>query len=218
MCLPAYFSGKYWCLITSENQRARFPSFVLIVFRDSASYCKKNVFCLTLMEPVKARARWWPSACLKSVIGLRRLEKTLKFLRCIHVIDLVLKYGSDINEGNWLQLLFYFIVLMGIVASAIGLSFFSYVSGFRLKFFRIALLRKRLQLDSKSDDHEWIDFWVFCLKMDSFVDFISVWTKICKNCSIVILFWRHQFFSMFSLMCILVCSLEMLVLFSHRIL
>ena len=29
--------------------------------------------------------------------------------------------------------------------------FFSCVSGFRLKFSRIALLRKRLQLDSKSD-------------------------------------------------------------------
>ena len=73
------------------------------------------------------------------------------FLRCIDVIGLVLNYGSYINEGNWLQLLFYLIVLMGIVASVIGLSFFSYVSGFRLKFSSIALLRKRLQLDSKSD-------------------------------------------------------------------
>ena len=63
----------------------------------------------------------------------------------------MLKYGSDINEGNWLQLVFYLIVLMGTVASVIGMSFFSCVSGFRLKFFRIALLRKRLQLDSKSD-------------------------------------------------------------------
>ena len=73
------------------------------------------------------------------------------FLRCIHVICLVLNYGSDINEGNWLQLLFYFIVLMGTVASVIGMSFFSCVSGFRLKFSRTALLRKRLQLDSISD-------------------------------------------------------------------
>ena len=44
-----------------------------------------------------------------------------------------------------------FFVLMGTVASVIGMSFFSCVSGFRLKFSRIALLRKRLQLDSKSD-------------------------------------------------------------------
>ena len=49
------------------------------------------------------------------------------FLRCIHVIGLVLIYGSDINEGNWLQLLFYFIVFMGTVASVIGMNFFSAV-------------------------------------------------------------------------------------------
>ena len=60
-----------------------------------------------LMEHVNAPARWWLCARLKSVSGLRRLEKFLNFLRCIHVFDLVLKYGSDINEGNWLQLLFY---------------------------------------------------------------------------------------------------------------
>ena len=65
-----------------------------------------------LMEPVNEPARWWSCACLKCVSGLRRLGKTLNFLRCIHVIDLVLKYGSDINEGNWLQLFSYFIVLM----------------------------------------------------------------------------------------------------------
>ena len=105
-----------------------------------------------LMELVIAPARWWPCACLKYVSGLRRLEKTLNFLRCIHVIDLVLKYDSDINAENWSQLLFYLIVLMGTVASVIGMSFFlTCVSGFRLKFSRIALLRKRLQLDAKSD-------------------------------------------------------------------
>ena len=87
-----------------------------------------------LLEPVNAPARWWPCACLKCVSGLRRLEKTMKFLRCINVIDLVLKYGSDINEGNWLQLLFYFIVLMGLVTAVIGMSVFSCVSSFRVKF------------------------------------------------------------------------------------
>ena len=92
-----------------------------------------------------------PCSCLKCVCGLRRLEKTLNFLRCIHVLDTVLKYCSDINEGNWLQLLFYFIVSIGMVASVIGISFFCYISGFRLKFPPIAFWRKRLQLDSKSD-------------------------------------------------------------------
>ena len=61
-------------------------------------------------------------------------------------------------------------------------------------------------------------FWDFWWKMGSFVDFISVWTQICKNCSIVVLFWPHQIFSMFSLRGVLVCSLKMLVLFRHRIL
>ena len=57
-----------------------------------------------------------------------KTRKSSNFLRCIHVIDLVLKYGSDINEGNWLQFLFYFIVLMGIVASVIGMSFYELCS------------------------------------------------------------------------------------------
>ena len=74
-----------------------------------------------------APAHRCPCACLKCVSGLRRLEETLKFLRCIHVIDLVLKYGSDINGGNWFQFLFYFNLLIGIVASVIGMTFFSAV-------------------------------------------------------------------------------------------
>ena len=91
------------------------------------------------MEPVNAPARWWHCAGLKCVSGLRRLEKTLKFLRCKHVIDLVRKKGSDIKERNLIQLLFHFIVLMGIVASVIGMKFFSCVSCFRLNYSRIAL-------------------------------------------------------------------------------
>ena len=79
------------------------------------------------MEPRNAPARWWLSACLKCISGWRRLEKTLNFLRCIHVFDLVLKSGSDINEGNWLQVLFYFIVLMAIVTAVNGIRFFSAV-------------------------------------------------------------------------------------------
>ena len=111
----------------SEKQIVCFPSFAITVFWRTTSYTVMFVFWKMLMEPVNSFARWWPCACLKCVSGLRRLEKTLNFLRSIHVIDLVLKDGSDINEGNWLQLLFYFIVLIGIVASVIGMSFFSAV-------------------------------------------------------------------------------------------
>ena len=92
-----------------------------------------------LMELVNALARCWPCACLQFVSGPRELDKTLTFLSCIPVIDLVLKYGSDTNEGKWLQLLFYFIVLMDIVASGKGLKTFSYFSDFRLKSSRTAL-------------------------------------------------------------------------------
>ena len=101
-----------------------FSKFCVSVFWDSNSYTVIIVFWMTLMEPLNASACWWPCAGLKCVSGLRRLEKTLNFLRCIHVIDLVLKYDSDINEENWLQLLCHFIVLMGIVASVIGMIFF----------------------------------------------------------------------------------------------
>ena len=61
-------------------------------------------------------------------------------------------------------------------------------------------------------------FWGFYWKMASVPDFRSVWSKICKECSIVILFWRYKISSMFSLRVILVCSLKMLLLFSRRIL
>ena len=137
------------------------------------------------MEPVNELARWWSCACLQCVSGLRGLEKkNLTFLRRKHVIDLVPKYGSGISEENWLQLLFYFNALISTVASALVLSFFSRVSGFRLKFPRIALLRKRLQLESKKDLSRNGLILRFLWKMASFVDFISVWTEICKNCAI----------------------------------
>ena len=55
-------------------------------------YCNNCAFKM-LMELVDAPARWWPCACLTCVSCLRRLEKNFFFLRCIHVFDLVLKYG-----------------------------------------------------------------------------------------------------------------------------
>ena len=72
-----------------------------------------------------------PEMCLSPA----KARKSLNFLRCIYVTDLVLKYGSDINEGNWLQLLFYFIVLMGIVASIIGMSFWELCFRFTIEVF-----------------------------------------------------------------------------------
>ena len=126
-------------LITSENQIVCFPSSVLTVFWCYAWYTVLIVFWKMLIEPVNAPSRWWHCACLKCVSGLRRLEKTLNFLRCIHVIDLVLKYGWH----KWRKLVTASILphcIDGCVASDIGMSFFSYVSGFRLKFFSYCTL------------------------------------------------------------------------------
>ena len=148
---------------------------MLTVFWCSTSNTVIVVLWKMLMKPVNALARWWPCACLNCVCDQWRLEETLNFLRCIHVFDRVLKCGSDINEGKWLQLIFYKIVLVGINACVIGMSFFSCVSCFRLKFSRIALWLKRMQLDSKWFHHEWIDFGVF-LENECFL-----WPNICMD-------------------------------------
>ena len=94
-----------------------------------------------------------------------------------------------------------------VLASFLWLSFFICGSGFRLKFFRIALLLKRLHFNSKIDLSTTgliLEFW---LKYGFSVDFRSIWTEICKNCSSLALFWRHQVFSISSSRGILVCSL-----------
>ena len=174
--------------MTSGNQIVCIPSFVLTVFWWSTSYTVIIVLWKKLMEPVSAPARWWPWACRKCVSGLRRMERTLNFLRCIHVIDSVLKYGSDINEGNWLQLLFCLIVLFGMVASVIGISLFSYVSGCGSKFSRIALLRKRLQLDSKVIWPRMDWFWGFLLEKGFFRQF-----HICIDWNLQELFSCYSF-------------------------
>ena len=58
------------------------------------------------------------------ILAYEEQKKNFKFSRCILVFDMVLKYGSDINERNWLQLLFYFILLIGIITAVIEIRFF----------------------------------------------------------------------------------------------
>ena len=147
---------------------------------NGACWCTCSLVALRVPEMCFSPAKTW---------------KNLKFLRCIHVFDLVLKYCSDINEGNWLDLLFLLPCIDGFSCLGSWIVFFICASGFRLKFSRIALLRKRLQLDSKTDLITIGLIFFFCCYMPRFVDFISAWTKICKNCSNIILFWRHQIFS-----------------------
>ena len=114
---------------------------------------------MILMEPVNAPARWWPCACLTCVSGLRRLGRIFIFLRCIHVFDLVLKYGSDIHEVNWLQLLLFFLVFMGMVTAVIGFWFFFM---FSIEVFSYCTLTETFAIGfQKLFNHEWIDFGFF---------------------------------------------------------
>ena len=122
LCFLWSIGKTLWLLM--KNKQSKFQ-FVLPVFWDSTSYSVIIQFWMILMKPDDALAHRWPCEFLICVSGLRRLERNLNNLRCIHVFDLVLKYGSDRNEGNWLQLLFYFFVLVCIVASVIGTTFFS---------------------------------------------------------------------------------------------
>ena len=120
---------------------------------------------MMLMEPVDPSARWWPWACLTDVIGLRKREKNFEFSRCIHVFDPVLKSGSDINEGNWLQLLFHFIVLMGLVASIIRMKFYMLCFMFQIEVFSYCTLTETYGIGfQKRFDHEGIDFGFFVEK------------------------------------------------------
>ena len=56
----------------------------------------------------------------KWVCVLQRLEKISFFFRCLNVMDVVLKCFSDKFEGNWIQLLFYYLVLVNVAASFSG--------------------------------------------------------------------------------------------------
>ena len=138
-----------------------------------------------LMECVIAPAHWWRCTRPKCVSGLRRLEKTLNFLRCTHVIDLVLKYGSDINERNWLQLHFYFILFISIAApviGVIGMSFFQLCLRFKIEGCSFCTFTQTFAIwFQKRFDNECVDFWAFCYKTASFLDVTSVWTESSKN-------------------------------------
>ena len=143
-----------------------------------------------------------------------RTRKNLNFLRCLHVFDLVLKYCSEINEGNWLQLLFYFIVLMRIVASVIGMSFLSYI--FPVLAWSFLALQCHGNVCNWNPKLIWPRlrfFWSFLLEYASFRRF-----HFCIDWNLHELlsgyfFWRDQSISIVSLRSILVCFLQMIVRF-----
>ena len=196
-----------------------FSKFCVNCFWCTTSYTVIFVLWKILTEPVNAQARWWPCAWLKCVSGPRRLEENFEFFE-VHAYHW--PGAQTWFRHKWRKLITASLLIPCIDwygCPVIGMSFFQLCFMFYIEVFSYCTLTETYAIGlHKWFDHEWIDFGFFCWEMAYFVDFISVWTEICKNCSIVFLFWRHQIFSMFCLRGILVCSLKMLVLFSHRIL
>ena len=89
---------------SSENHIDRFPRFsyvnYLLIFY--SVYCKSCSF--------KNNNRVFYCNCSSVApllpeffLWLAETRKNLKILSCIHISDVVLKYCSDIKEGNWLH-------------------------------------------------------------------------------------------------------------------
>ena len=84
---------------------------------------------------------------------------------------------------------------MGVLASVFKMSFSILCFRFQIEVFSYCTLTETFAIGfQKGFDHEGIDFDVFCSKMASFVDFITLRTEICKNCWNVILFDNIEFF------------------------
>ena len=155
-------------MISSENQTVRFRSFVVTVFWNSTSYTVIIVFWMN--DVIGA------CYCTCSLVALRvpevcfwpaKTRKNLNFSRCIHVFDLVLEYCSDLNERNWQQLLFYFIVLM---ASCLG-----YWIGFLSSVFWVSDWRF-LVLHFRGNVCKWIPNMIWS-QMDWFLFFLLLYAS-----------------------------------------
>ena len=219
--LPVWLSRKLWRRIFHYFWKPISPFSMFCVnclLRFYFLYCVSFVlndnnadgWCNCSLVALNVPKNWfWPA----------NTRKNWNFLKCLPVFDLVVENCSDINGGNWLQLLFHFIVLMGVVSSVIGMSFFFLCFRFLFEVFSFCTFTETFAIGFQNWlDHKWIDFDFFQWNMAFFVDFLSVWTDICNNCSNLFPFWRDQIFSKVSFTGILVCSLKMLVLFSRWIL
>ena len=129
---------------------------------------------------------FWPAKTMKN----------LKFLRCSHVFELVLKCCSHLNKGRWLKISFYPILLVNESALFIEVVFFNFVSHYKFSFNRFSVLRKRFQMESKNDLITYgMILHLFGRYLLPFVTFITAWTEICRNCSSAIVFWQYRFFA-----------------------
>ena len=143
-----------------------------------------------------------------------KARKHLNILRCIQVLDLVLKCYSDKKEVILIS--FFYLQCVDdqscIINSKWILSFLCQVLDWNCLLWQFygkvcAWIPEPVWLRM-----DWLG--VFLLKCASTV-IISAWTRIFKNCSSVSLFWRHEIFPIVNSSGILVCSLIVLLFFSQ---
>ena len=150
-------------------------------------------------------------------ICFTKTRKNLTFWRCIEVLDLVLKCCSDVNEGSWILFSFSSDCWSIKFASLIEMRFSVRWVRSLSEIFSYCTFSELFAIGIQNwIDHEKIDFWVFCLLVPRFFVVISARTKICKICSIVYLFRRHEIFTVISLRGHLVCFLVVPLSFNRR--
>ena len=121
------------------------------LFWCSSPFTAAVVLWRLLMQPNNAPACgcsfWW----YKRVSGTWTKEKNFNFLRFTKVLHLVLKWCSDVNEGNWIHFSFSSLCWWIDLSSWLEWVFSSLAQVSVGIFFVMHLLRKRLQSEAESD-------------------------------------------------------------------
>ena len=134
-----------------------------------------------------------------NVFWFMKTLKNLTFWSCIEVLDLVLKCFSDVNEGIWIHFSF-LILFVNIVCIVDWIEFFSAVGQvFQWSFLALHIFWNVCNWVPKLNWPR--NDWFLSSLSDCASSFVvmSAWTKICKICSIVILFQWHELFKVISL-------------------
>ena len=100
---------------------------------------------------------------------------------CLNVLDLVLEWWSDITEGNWRQLFFYFNVIMKVVASFTGMSFYHMWVWFEVEVFSHCSVTETFAIGfRKWYDHERVDLHFLVGFFFRFIDLVYASIKSAK--------------------------------------
>ena len=136
-----------------------FSNLVLTVFWCSTVII---VFWMLLMGPLTAFASWWRCARLNCVFDLRRPGK-FELFGTHTCLGPSLKYCcSDINEKVGVDFLFYFVLLVNIVALFVIKSFFICRSGFCVEVFSYCSVTETFAVRFQNwFDIHWVIFGLF---------------------------------------------------------